>query len=204
MQGSPSAGIERLVWEHTHLSMSALAVCSSSRRVWIWKGCQKLSEGSYSHGFDGTRRCVLSCTSSVGTVAQGCTHSPAHPNISSTACALTVSAQAELVPIQPHSGRTPVLFPPAPQEDALTLHHQNTRPAASVELPAPWGVCCCPYHLSGTETQAVRLSYTNRLPVTQDQVGIQTCKAPRQQPDPCSGVCSQAVAPTAPPKKGNS
>lgn len=78
------------------------------------KAAQKLSEGSYSHGFDGTKRYILSCTSSVRTVARGCTHSTAHPNISSTACSLTVTAQAELVPIQPHSGRTPVLSPPAP------------------------------------------------------------------------------------------
>lgn len=41
----------------------------------------------------------------------------------------------------------------------------------------------------GQERQAVRLSCPNRQPVTQGRVGIQTCKALRQQPDPCSGVC---------------
>lgn len=46
----------------------------------------------------------------------------------------------------------------------LTLRHQNTRPAASAVLPAPWGARCCQFHLLGTETQAVRLSRSNRLP----------------------------------------
>lgn len=40
----------------------------------------------------------------------------------------------------------------------------------------------------GQERQAVRLSCPKRHPVTRGRVGIQTCKAPRQQPDPCSGV----------------
>lgn len=54
--------------------------------------------------------------------------------------------------------------PPVPQEATLTLRHRNTHPAASAALPALWGARCCQFHLLGTETQAVRLSCSNRLP----------------------------------------
>ena len=94
------------------------------------------------------------------------------------------------------------------------LHPRKLRSPCATEIPVLQLPQCCQhcgvhaaagficwgqrYRQSGSPTQ------TGSQKVTQGQVGIQTHKAPRHQPDPCFGVRSQAVAPKAPPKKGNS
>lgn len=127
------------------------------------RAAQKQLERSCSHGFNGRKTYVLSCISSVGIAALGCTDSLAQPNVSSTACPPAAEAQAQQVPSQPGFWGPPARSPPAPQEAALTLRHRSTRPAASAALPALWGARCCRFHLLGTKTQAVRLSCSKRV-----------------------------------------
>lgn len=158
-----------------------------------------MSSDPFSHGSDDMKSHILSFIPSVGIVAPGHADSLAHPTISSPACYLTAYALPSRYPHNQVLGG----HEPSPSCTAGSCTHlaPPKYPSCSfcnIASTVGWTLLLVSsvwkmHRQKGSHTQ------THSQKVTQDQVGIQTPKAPWS--DPYSGVHVQAMVPKAPRKK---